>query len=112
LEQHSEDNQLMNHYYQNQYKKHNLNKFRRLCYMLPYDAVDIRFNYKMMCFTTGVAALGLALVHPVLPLLLTYDLFLLLKALQIMNQTTNLIILDKSKRHVFLNKLNFLGYET
>ena len=28
-----------------------------------------------------------------------------------MNQTTNLIVLDRSKRSVLLNKLNFLGYE-
>jgi len=29
-----------------------------------------------------------------------------------MNQTANTIVLDESKRHVLLNKLNFLGYET
>ncbi len=112
LIQHKEDDQLLNQYYQNTYKRHNMNKFRRLVYHLPYDAVDIRFNYRMMWFTTGVAALGLSFVHPALPLVLTYDFYLLLKALQILNQTTNLIVLDGTKRHVMLNKLNFLGYET
>jgi hypothetical protein len=29
-----------------------------------------------------------------------------------MNQTTSMIVLEESKRHVLLNKLNFLGYET
>lgn len=28
-----------------------------------------------------------------------------------MNQTCNMIILEETKRHVLLNKLNFLGYQ-
>ncbi len=80
--------------------------------MLPYHAIDLRYNYRMMWFTTTVSAVCLGLVSPLLPLLLSYDFFLLLKATQIMNQTANTIVLDESKRHVLLNKLNFLGYET
>lgn len=66
----------------------------------------------MMWFTTTLAACALGMVNVYLPLLLTYDFYLLLRATQIMNQTTKLIALDESKRHVLLNKLNFLGYET
>lgn len=80
--------------------------------MLPYHAIDLRYNYRMMWFTTTVSAVCLGLVNPWLPILLTYDYYLLLKATQIMNQTANTIVLDESKRHVLLNKLNFLGYET
>ena len=66
----------------------------------------------MMLFTTTLTAGALAMIHPALVLLLGYEYFLLLKATQILNQTTNLIVLEKTKRHVFLNKLNFFGYET
>ena len=65
----------------------------------------------MMWFTTTLAAGCLGLIHPALSLLLGYEYFLLLAATRIMNQTTNLIVLDRSKRSVLLNKLNFLGYE-
>jgi len=63
-----------------------------------------------MWFTTGVAAGFLGLIHPALPLLLSYDFYLLFKSTQTMNQTTNMIVLDRTKAHIFLNKLNFLGY--
>jgi len=66
----------------------------------------------MMWFTTSVSAFCLSMVSPWLALLLSYDFFLLIRATQIMNQTANTIVLDESKRHVLLNKLNFLGYET
>ena len=79
-------------------------------YVLPYEAVDIRRNYRMMWFTTGVTAAVLAVFNPLLPAILAYDFFLLFKATQIMNQTCNLIVLEETKRHVRLNKLNFLGY--
>ena len=65
----------------------------------------------MMWFTTTLAAGCLGLIHPALSLLLGYEYFLLLAATRVMNQTTNLIVLDKNKRSVLLNKLNFLGYE-
>ena len=80
--------------------------------MLPYHTIDLRFNYRMMWFTTSVAAACLGMFNVWLPFILSYDFYLLLKATQIMNQTTNTIVLDESKRHVYLNKLNFLGYET
>jgi hypothetical protein len=65
----------------------------------------------MMWFTTSVAATFLALIHPAFALLMCYDYYLLLRGTAVMNQTCNLIVLDKTKRHILLSKLNFLGYE-
>ena len=89
-----------------------MNKFRSLVYYLPYRTIDIRGNYRMMWFTTSVAATFLGLIYPPLALLMSYDYYLLLRGTAVMNQTCNLIVLDKTKRHVLLSKLNFLGYET
>ena len=112
LVEHSEDNKLLNQYYQNDYASSKSNTQVSLTYLLPYHALDLRFNYRMMWFTTSMAAAALAMVHPVLPSVLLYDFYLLFRATQVMNQTANTIVLDTTKRHVFLNKLNFLGYET
>ena len=101
----------MNQYFSNSYYKAKLNKFRTLVYYLPYRVVDIRDNYRRMWATTTVAAIFLGLMHPALSLLMAYDYYLLLRATAVMNQTCNMIVLDKTKRHVFLAKLNFLGYE-
>lgn len=100
LEQHKDDNKKLNHYYQNRYKTHADNKHKQCVYMLPYEAVDIRRNYRMMWFTTSVSALFLGLFNPYAPLVLMYDFYLLVRATQVMNQTCNLIILEETKRHV------------
>jgi len=52
----------------------------------------------------------LAFIHPALPLVLAYDYWLLLGATKVLNRTATLIMLDVTKRHLMLNKLNFLGY--
>lgn len=108
---HKEDNKLLNSYFGNSYYKAAMNRYRSIVYYLPYRAVDIRSNYRMMWATTGVAATFLGLIHPALALLMSYDFYLLLRGTAVMNQTCNMIVLDKSKRHVLLSKLNFLGYE-
>lgn len=64
-----------------------------------------------MAFSTGFTAITLSFIHPWLPVLLSFDVLLLLHAFKTLNQTTNLIILDNYKRHVHLNKLNFLGFK-
>jgi len=51
-----------------------------LVYLLPYEVLDIRFNYRMMWFTTGFAAAALGMIHPALPTVLLYDFYLLLRA--------------------------------
>ena len=52
LEEHKEDDKLLNHYYSKQYIKAAMNRYRSLVYHLPYKAVDIRGNYRMMWATT------------------------------------------------------------
>ena len=63
-----------------------------------------------MFVTTAVTGGFLAAINPMLTLLLSYDVFLLLNAFRVLNQTTEFIRLCSSKRHIYLNKLNFLGY--
>ncbi len=60
--------------------------------------------------TTLFATAALAFVNPFLPLVLLYDYYLLLGFTKVLNQTTFVLILDQSKRHIYLNRLNFLGY--
>jgi len=88
-----------------------MNRYRSLVYYLPYRAADIRGNYRMMWVTTSVAATFLGMIHPALSLLMLYDYYLLIRGTAVMNQTCNMVLLDKTKRHVYLSKLNFLGYE-
>lgn len=64
-----------------------------------------------MWFTTLVTTGALAMVHPLLPIVLSYDYYLLLGATAVLNRTAATILLSKTKRHVYLNKLNFLGFE-
>ena len=64
----------------------------------------------MMLISTGVTGFFFFMVNPMLPLVLTYDVFLLMNAFRVLNQVTEYKNLCSSKRHIFLNKLNFLGY--
>ena len=64
-----------------------------------------------MWATTSIAATFLGFIHPALSLLMSYDFYLLIRGTAVMNKTCNMIVLDKTKRHVYLSKLNFLGYE-
>lgn len=63
-----------------------------------------------MLITTAVTGGFLAMINPYLLGLLTYDMFLLGNAFRVLSQTTEYINMCSSKRHIFLNKLNFLGY--
>lgn len=62
-----------------------MNKYRSLVYYLPYKTVDIRWNYRMMWATTSICATFLGLMHPALSLLMTYDLYLLVRGTAVMN---------------------------
>jgi hypothetical protein len=64
----------------------------------------------MMCITTTAAGVCLSLINPYLAGLLVYDCYLLANAFKVLNQTTEFIFLCSSKRHILLNRLNFLGY--
>jgi hypothetical protein len=63
-----------------------------------------------MWFTTLFATAGLAAIHPALPVILAYDYYLLLAATKVLNRTATFVMLDMTKRHLNLNKLNFLGF--
>ena len=78
--------------------------------MNTYEPKDLRFHFAISVATTALATVGLAMMHPVLPVLLAYDYFLLLGFTKVLNQTTFVLVLDQSKRHIYLNRLNFLGY--
>lgn len=77
-----------------------------------YNPKDLRGHYFLSIFSTGFATLLLGFLHPYLIVLMAYDYYLLFGFTRVLNQTTWAILLDSSKRHIYLNKLNFLGYET
>lgn len=103
---------MLNSCYENTYFKARLNKFIYFIYGSCYDPKDLRFHYLVSCLTTAASTLLLGAVHPLLPILLFYDYFLLIGFTKVLNQTMFAAVLDKSKRYVYLNRLNFMGYMT
>ena len=79
--------------------------------MNTYEPKELRFHFAVSVATTAIATVGLALMNPFLPILLAYDYYLLLGFTKVLNQTTFVLVLDESKRHIYLNRLNFLGYQ-
>lgn len=110
LLEHPEDDRKLNKYFQNGYARHISNVYDSLIYKLPYSPADLRGSYRLMLISTGVVTMGLAAVHPLLAVVTVYDWYLLLRGLQVLGQTCDELVLDKSKRHIMLNKLNVLGY--
>jgi hypothetical protein len=101
---------MLNSYFQNAYKKAKMNKFHYFSFINTYDPKHLRFHFALSLGITSIASVALALVHPFLPLLLAYDYYLLLGFTKVLNQTTFVLVLDQGKRHVYLNRLNSLGY--
>ncbi|CDW83117.1 UNKNOWN [Stylonychia lemnae] len=112
LEAHKEDNKVLNSYYETTYKKAKGNQSSYFLYKNPYEPKDLRFHFLVSVGTTLLTTVFLGLINPLLPLVLTYDYFLLANYAKVLNQTTFVMALDASKRHVYLNRLNFLGYHT
>lgn len=94
LEKHQADNQLLNGYYQNTYKKAKTNKFHYLTFINTYDPQDLRFNFGLSIGTTLIATAALALINPYLSVLMAYDYYLLLGYSRVLNQTTFVMALD------------------
>ena len=101
LQEHQADNQILNSYYQ---------KFNYFAFINTYDPKDLRFHFYTSIGITGIAAIALSMVHPALSLLLAYDVYHLLGYTKVLNQTTFVLALDQGKRHIYLNRLNFLGF--
>lgn len=112
LQEHQADNQMLNSYYSNAYKKAKSEKFSYFAFTNTYEPKTLRFHYGVSIATTLVATAGLFMVHPALTLLMLYDYYLLLGFTKVLNQTTFAMILDSGKRHIYLNRLNFLGFQT
>lgn len=103
---------MLNGYYTNAYKKAKSEKFSYYTFVNTYDPKSLRFHYGVSIMTTLFATAGLFMVHPVLPVLMLYDYYLLMGFTKVLNQTTFAMILDSGKKHIYLNRLNFLGFET
>jgi hypothetical protein len=101
---------LLNSYFSNTYQKAKTNKFHYFAFINTYEPKDLRFHFATSIGITALATGALAMVNPFLPLLLAYDYYLLLGFTKVLNQTTFVLVLDQSKRHIYLNRLNFLGY--
>jgi len=100
----------MNKYYENTYKQSELNKFDYAVYENIYEPGELRFNYLLSTFSTVILAGSLAVIHPFLALLTTYDFFLLTKYSLILNSTVYHMSLRENKRQVTIGTLNFLGF--
>jgi hypothetical protein len=76
---------MLNSYFENTYKKAKANKFHYFAFINTYDPKDLRFSFAVSVGTTLLATVGLALVHPALPLLLCYDYFNLFGYTKVLN---------------------------
>jgi hypothetical protein len=103
---------MLNSYFENTYKKAKVNKFHYFAFINTYDPKNLRFHFGISLGTTLLATAALALVHPLMPALLLFDYYHLFGYAKVLNQTTFLLVLDQGKRHIYLNRLNFLGYMT
>jgi hypothetical protein len=83
-----------------------------MVFVNTYNPRKLRLHYMLSILSTGITTGLLAVINPLLPILLVYDYFLLIGFTKVLNQTTFAMILDNTKRHIYLNRLNFLGYYT
>lgn len=111
LVEHEEDDKLLNQYYQNSYHHAEPLPYNALIYQLAYNFKYLRANFRNMIVSTVLTGGVLAAIHPALPLVLSYDAYLILKSLQVMNQTCEIVMLHNNKREVILKRLNFLGFQ-
>jgi len=85
LEEHDEDNQLLNQYYSNAYYKAKPIAFNIPVYGLPYAPVSLRKVFRKMVINTSVVTLALSMVNPYLSLLMAYDIYLVLSTSRLLN---------------------------
>jgi hypothetical protein len=76
---------MLNGYFENTYKKAKMNKFHYFAFINTYNPKDLRFHYLVSAGLTLISTVGLALVHPLLPLILSYDYYLLLGFTKVLN---------------------------
>ena len=113
LEEHQEDNLVLHGYFQNKYHEAKLNNYLKFIYKNSYDVKSVRFGFFSSTLSTVAATVALGLVHPMLCGLMLYDFYLLAAFSTVfLNRTVNMIVLDKDKQHIVLNKVNLFGYET
>ena len=113
LEEHQEDNQILNGYYENKYAASAMNKYLKFIYSNSYDLSAVRLNLFASTFTTTLTTGALFMIHPYLAFLTAYDWFLLGAFSQrIVCKTEHSMVLDTNKYHVILNKVNHFGFET
>lgn len=113
LEEHFEDNMVLNGYYQNTYHQAKLNRFVKHVYSNTNDLLKIRTHFYKTTATTVAATAALGLAHPYLCLLMAYDYYLLGRfTFSILNNTLQSMTLEEDKMHVLLNRSNFLGFLT
>mmetsp|Transcript_16052 Transcript_16052/g.27068 ORF Transcript_16052/g.27068 Transcript_16052/m.27068 type:complete len:383 (-) Transcript_16052:10-1158(-) len=113
LEEHWEDNEVLNDYYQSACKPAEHNRFYKHVYANDYDLGAVRFNFFANLGTTAALTASLAYMNPFFALLTLYDWFLLSKfALQIQGRTVFQMVLCPNKQEVLINRLSFLGFQT
>lgn len=113
LEEHQEDNEVLNNYYSNKYFKARQNNHVKYIYNNTYDLGTVKFGISSGLLSTAIMTGALFTVHPYLAFLAVPDWFFLFGFCGFYaNKTVNSIILDRDKQSVHINRLNFLGFET
>lgn len=77
LEEHQEDNRVLNSYYQNTYKAARQNRHFKFLYNNTYDLRQVRFSLSTAFASTAMLTGCLAMVHPYLAALTLPDWFYL-----------------------------------
>lgn len=113
LEEHQEDNEVLNSYYSYKYAKSRMNNHVKFIYDNTFELQTIRFGILSGFFSTSVMTGCLALIHPYLAAFALPDWGLLFGFCAVYaNNTVHSIILDRDKQSVHISKLNFFGFET
>jgi hypothetical protein len=97
-------------YHENLYHKATPAKYLHRVFVNTFNLPRIRSSLALCMFNTSLLTVGLALVNPLLPLVLVYDYYHILKYMNLLNRTILNMTLHNMKRKVFKTTLNFLGY--
>lgn len=108
--QYDEERKDLLGYHENLYHKATPNRFVHIVYANQFDLTRVRAALAVGLFNTAAATVVLSMVHPLLPLIMVYDYYKCARYMQLLNNTLIRMSISKSKRKIFLETLNFLGY--
>ncbi|CAI2367367.1 unnamed protein product [Moneuplotes crassus] len=108
--EHEEERKDLLGFFENMYFKAQPNKFAHIVYANQFNLTRVRAALSVGCFNTALATVCLGMVHPLLPVILAYDYYQIIKYCFLLNSTVLRMRISKTKQKIFLERLNFLGY--